>query len=525
MAYGPDTKEILKEAKGDAQPLPTDTESDSETILRIPAPSSDPRDPLNWPFRKKCLLTGALTIAVFYSYTIPFNGQIQLIQQAALYHKNTVEITYFNSAAVAGTILGPWAALPLAKLIGRSAAILYSLTGCLAAQIWACNMRSPDQYGAYFAAKVFMGFFGVMTTIFAPLYVVDIWFLHQRGRAFTAIGVALSLGASASSSFSGFITASHPWWYEYWWTISLNAVVMVIVFLLLEETSWDRRDGAVNIDLSLDGWWSNRFKTFFPGTQAVTKPTKREMIDSVLVPLKIAVSPTMLLIASYDTISFGFFIGLNSLIPLWLQNPVSKGGYGFTVLENAGFSMIHFMGLFLSQFYGQLVSDKIPLWLCARRGGEWIPELRLHVLWLPGLFMSPIGLALIGCAMQYHLHWIVMGFGSLFVTFAALQSVPVTMNYVAECFRTHTTAGTIALLSMRQLLGLTITFYITPWTAAVGVGWVYGMMAFFSVFAFLFIVVLMWKGHAIRAASPFSTSVSEEGTTVVKRRMESAISA
>jgi hypothetical protein len=178
--------------------------------------------------------------------------------------------------------------------------------------------------------------------------------------------------------------------------------------------------------------------------------------------------------------------------------------------------MIHFLGLFLSQLYGQLVSDKIPLWLCARQGGQWRPEFRLHILWLPGLLLNPLGLGLVGCSMQYHLHWIVMAIGSLLVTFAALQSIPVTLNYAAECFRTNTIAATVALISMRQIFGLTINFYINPWMASVGIGWVYGMMAFFSIFAFLFIIIVMWKGHQIREVSPFQISVTEEGTTVVK---------
>ncbi len=35
-------------------------------------------------------------------------------------------------------------------------------------------------------------------------------------------------------------------------------------------------------------------------------------------------------------LSFGFFVALNALTPVWLQQPISEGGvYGFTVAENA----------------------------------------------------------------------------------------------------------------------------------------------------------------------------------------------
>lgn len=69
----------------------------SDAIVLIPQPSDDSRDPLNWPFKKKLTIGLTLWFALFMSYSAPFNGQIQIAQQAALYHKTVVEITYFVS--------------------------------------------------------------------------------------------------------------------------------------------------------------------------------------------------------------------------------------------------------------------------------------------------------------------------------------------------------------------------------------------------------------------------------------------
>lgn len=52
-------------------------------------------------------------------------------------------------------------------------------------------------------------------------------------------------------------------------------------------------------------------------------------------PFKIACSPVVLLVAGFDAISFGFYVALNALTPVWLQKPVEVGGYGFTITENA----------------------------------------------------------------------------------------------------------------------------------------------------------------------------------------------
>lgn len=67
----------------------------SDKVVLIPQPSDDPRDPLNWPMWRKVLATLPLCITVFTGYSTAFNGQVQIAQQAKLYGKTTVEITYF----------------------------------------------------------------------------------------------------------------------------------------------------------------------------------------------------------------------------------------------------------------------------------------------------------------------------------------------------------------------------------------------------------------------------------------------
>lgn len=54
-----------------------------------------------------------------------------------------------------------------------------------------------------------------------------------------------------------------------------------------------------------------------------------------ILPFKIALSPVLLTVAGFDTISFGFYVALNALTPVWLQKPKKFGGYGFTITDNA----------------------------------------------------------------------------------------------------------------------------------------------------------------------------------------------
>ena len=185
------------------------------------------------------------------------------------------------------------------------------------------------------------------------------------------------------------------------------------------------------------------------------------------------------------------------------------------MLENAYFSFSHWIGGVAAILYGQWVNDRLPLALSARRGGVWKPEYRLHALWLPSLILNPIGLGLFGAALQYQLHWIVLAIAAFLITIGSLALIGVTVNYICECFIRHPAEASIVVNFYRLAFGLSGNFYITEWTAAVGVGWVWGMAGFFAAGAFGFVIVLMWKGHLIRSWSLAHLESTEEGQHVV----------
>lgn len=219
----------------------------------------------------------------------------------------------------------------------------------------------------------------------------------------------------------------------------------------------------------------------------------------------------------FTLISFGFYVGVNALTPVWLQKPLSAGGYGFTLKQNAAFTFCHWAGILVVQVYSHLLNDSLPLYLARKfNHSAWKPEYRLHVLWLPSLVLNPIGLGIFGAALQYHLHYMVLALGVFIVTIGALASVPVTVNYVVECFTRYPAEAGIVIGAYRIVYGLTISFYINPWVEAVGVGWVYGMMGFFAVFSFFFVMLLMWKGDVIRGLQFARLASSEEGERLLR---------
>lgn len=132
-------------------------------------------------------------------------------------------------------------------------------------------MTSPNDYIPYILSRYFSGFFGYIPTILGPLYIVELFFLHQRGRVFTIFYLALHLGATLGPTFSGFVAAHGSWTLEYWWSISLLCVAAALSFCFLEETGFDRENISSN-PIHSKIWIKNRIQTFFPGTRIV-KPS------------------------------------------------------------------------------------------------------------------------------------------------------------------------------------------------------------------------------------------------------------
>lgn len=176
------------------------------------------------------------------------------------------------------------------------------------------------------------------------------------------------------------------------------------------------------------------------------------------------------------------------------------------------------MGLLFAQLYGYFVTDRLPLFLCKRFGNNiWKPEYRLYALWIPNLILQPIGLGLFGAALKFHLHFMVLALATFFITLTAVVSVPILDTYVVECFTTRSSEANSVMNFYRLIFGLAVPFFIFPWIKAVGVNWVFGMMAFFSILAFTLLIALMAKGHAIREHTPGHMGATEEGTRMVEK--------
>lgn len=165
----------------------------------------------------------------------------------------------------------------------------------------------------------------------------------------------------------------------------------------------------------------------------------------------------------------------------------------------------------MGQLYGFLLNDRVPLARAKRSGGVWRPEFRLFPLLFTPMILSPLALAVFGAGLANHYHYMVLAFAVFIMNVADIICLPIVNAYIVECFVDYAAEVTTILTFYRLIFGLCISFFLPAWTAAVGIGWTYGMMAFFVLIAYGLTLILEWKGPVIRQWSMARFQSSEAG--------------
>ncbi|CAF9935387.1 MAG: hypothetical protein ALECFALPRED_006371 [Alectoria fallacina] len=421
----------------DSAEVPLKTSSTGFTL--IPQPSDDVKDPLNWSLLKKFNTLFIWCLGSFVTTASGLGNALGYFVQAKVYNKpDPISLSYSVVAATAGIAIGPLFAVPLARQYGRTCIFFWSLVGLLVTGIWSASMTRSNQYGAFVVARLFGGLFGGTAPALGADTIVDMFFLHQRGKAFTALNLSFLAGVVVGPTLSGFIVGSTNWTVQFWWSNGLEGLIIILTLVLLEDTYYDRTSGG---DECRSRWpesfIANRVATFFGGADVIPAISMADTLQIFCKSILIGICPVTLLCGGLVLVDFGFAAFFNIILTVFLQNPVTMRGYGFTPAQNAEFLFCLWFGVIAAQLYGHFANDRIPVWICYRNGGIWEPEYRLHTLWLPGLVILPVALGLYGASLQYHLHYMVLALACFLGGFATNAIVPVTVTYVIECFKGH----------------------------------------------------------------------------------------
>ena len=230
--------------------------------------------------RKKLLIFACICLAGFAGQMCPNANQLTFVLQIPAYHKTQKDLLNSVAAALAGWVAGPFIILPLTAFIGRSSVVLYSLVGVFICQIWAGEMTGQNDFIPFTVSRLFAGLFGPIPAILGSGYIIDMFCLHQRGKAFAIFEVLIIFAVVGGGTLGGFIAQSRPWDYVFWWTLGPVGAAIICVFLFVEDTEYDRNSTDPRRHALPKTWLANRVATFLPGTKTQPANKVSEFVSS-----------------------------------------------------------------------------------------------------------------------------------------------------------------------------------------------------------------------------------------------------
>ncbi|KAF4246853.1 hypothetical protein CNMCM8980_008014 [Aspergillus fumigatiaffinis] len=210
-------------------------------VRRLPVPSSDPNDPLNFSPRRHRLVLTVLCVygitgfgsvqstALFFGKLVP-----EYVQKThgAFKPSRIADLASYPTLCMG---LGNFFFVPLSMAIGRRAAFILSSTILLASMIWAAQSES---FESHLGARCLQGLCAGISDCLLPIIILDISFLNKRSTRLIAYWVATAVGSSLLLVALPFIVehSGGDWRVNYWFWVGFAGFSLLAIVFGVPET-------------------------------------------------------------------------------------------------------------------------------------------------------------------------------------------------------------------------------------------------------------------------------------------------
>ncbi|KAF5671098.1 HOL1 [Fusarium circinatum] len=338
-------------------------------IRRLPVPSSNPNDPLNWrPWQKWAVIVTCCWFSIMGLALIGGLGPILGIffQLYGPQGYGPSEIAFLLTLPSLCVGLGNFIILPVALAYGRRPVFLISTVVLLAATI--CS-AAQNSYDGHLASRVMQGIATGASESLLPLMLTEVTFLHERGRVFGLYWTVQNVLSSTMGLTSSYEAAALGWRWYYWVFAILVGAGLILAFLFGFETRFQRPVRGDEIDVPLKSYaqmlkpWGSSHKT--PG---------QIMWLSLLRMAQSMTSPAILFTVLASSITLACVVDVSLTYDAVLQQ------YGWDPKDIGLINLGGIIGGLLGAAYCTLLGEPFIIWMARRNHGIHKPEHRLIVL-------------------------------------------------------------------------------------------------------------------------------------------------
>ncbi|KAL2152143.1 hypothetical protein VTH82DRAFT_5327 [Thermothelomyces myriococcoides] len=213
---------------------------DVDRVVRIPKPTEDPADPLNWPRWQKaaCMVTLSLYAFVSNYISASIAPALPRWNEEFLHDRRpTQDLMQFVAVNVLVLGLGNIFWVPLSNIFGRRLVLVLSSLLLFSATCCGIPFTSFTQT---LIIRIFQGLGSSASETIVPAVVGDLFFVHERGSWMSFYTASLASGSVVGGITGGYVAAELGWSGQFWVGTALSGLTFLATVLLVPESVFDR---------------------------------------------------------------------------------------------------------------------------------------------------------------------------------------------------------------------------------------------------------------------------------------------
>ncbi|KUL91749.1 hypothetical protein ZTR_01398 [Talaromyces verruculosus] len=478
----------------------------SDKIILVPKPSSDPDDPLNWSKKRKWL---NVTLLLFYVFTTGIGGTSVYSVFTPISKDTGISIAQLNNGTGYLFLMAGWTNViwqPLALTFGRRPIILLSLLFCVAISEWTAWI---DHYPSWAAARCLYGLACAPVEVLPQICIPDVFFAHERGAFIGWYMFVLCASNFIAPLIAGFMNDTYGWHWVQHWAALILALNFVLAFFLYEESMYARTsvegekvnelpdvdDTPVIQQFDVTAGYYKK-KTFLQRMRLWSY--KGNSFSQIV---RIAYRPILIFFLfpniMWAGFMYGFALAWYNVYNATTSSILSAAPYDFSAAIVGLSYVAPLIGATVAGIVSGPVADWLTLRLASRHRGLREPEQRLWGLVVYCILM-PAGLLIWGLGAYHHTHWAVLLLGGLLCGYCNVSGGAYALAYAVDCFKELSGETIVSVILCRNTLSFAFNYAITPWIDAQGLQKTFIAVAILSWAFGMSFLLMEWKGKALR---------------------------
>lgn len=410
-------------AFGGGKPYPPDIPAEREAYVVDFDGPDDPLHPMNWPQRKKLVLSA---ICAFLSLGSTFASSVLSAASAPIaehFHVGLEVAELSSTLYLVGYAVGPSVWGPLSELKGRK---LPLLLGSFGFSIFATATAVSKDIQTLMICRFFMGTFGSCPLVVVAGAYGDMWRAEQRGVALVVFASSVFMGPMFAPFIGAFtVTGYLGWRWDCYWSMIMGFTAFILLVLFMKETY------APAVLIGKASELRRRTKNWgIHAKQEEVEINLKELVSKNLSrPMRMFFQePILLLIGFYLTIVYGLIYLSLAAYPL-----VFTGVHHI----KPGVAELPFFGMAFGMLLAGVTSICLnPRWVRKYHaaGNKAQPEWRLPLAAV-GAVVFAVGLFWFGWTGAYHqVHWVVPTIAGVFMGFGLLAIFMQLIMYIVDAY-------------------------------------------------------------------------------------------